>query len=102
MDDGECAAGTTAVSTGKLILFSTEVEFAEDKFSADFEIVCESVERDSRLSSLTNETVTKFSGRLRLLPNTPESLTTKLAMSARCVTPTIIQMKRWRVDMLKG
>ncbi len=71
MVDGWLTAGTAAESTGKLILFSTEAEFAEDKFSEDFGVEFEFVETGSALISFTKETVTKFSALSRRLPNKP-------------------------------
>lgn len=70
MDDGWRTAGTAVESTGKLILFSTEAEFAEDKFSEDFGIELEFIETGSALISFTKETVTKFSALSRRPPNT--------------------------------
>lgn len=71
MDDGWRTAGTAVESTGKLILVSTEAEFAEDKFSEDFGAEFEFVETGSALISLIKETVTKFSALCRRLPNKP-------------------------------
>lgn len=70
MDDGWRTAGTAVESTGKLILVSTEAEFAEDKFSEDFGIELEFIETGSALISLIKETVTKFSALSRRPPNT--------------------------------
>jgi len=69
MDDGWRTAGTVVESTGKLILASTEAEFAEGKFSEDIGVEFEFVETGSALISLTKETVTKFSVLYRRLPN---------------------------------
>ena len=71
MVDGWRTAGTAVESTGKLILVSTEAEFAEDKFSEGFGVEFEFVETSSALISLTRETVTKFSALCRRLPNKP-------------------------------